>query len=192
MSYLILVCRGSEKLFAMYPDILTKLALEWMPLPASVVGIIVSYEIPPRHIELQSWFSSQPTRVRNLVWDEFHCSLARDVRGFDTSTLALKKKVAEFCDCEIKGLTLDIPPVLSFAGVAGYYVDKSRILDWQYEKMSSTATCLSVEHVLFILNGALSRRDFFSSTAWLIWHTTVRGKCPYWYLTHEAVSFVSE
>ena len=99
--------------------------------------------------------------------------------------------MAEFCKCEIKGLTLDIPRVLSFGGVAGYYVDKTRIMDWQYEKVSSTAKCLSVEHVLFILNGALSRRDFFSSTAWLIWHGKARGKCPYWYLTPEAFAFVS-
>jgi hypothetical protein len=184
------VCRGSEKLFAMYPDILNELVLAWIPLPADIVGIIVSYEIPPRHIELQSWFSSQPSRVRNLVWIEFHCSFARDVRGFETSNLALKKKVAEFCEREITGLTLDIPPVLSFAGVAGYYVDKE--LDRQYESVSSTTMCLSVEHVLFILNGALSGEDYFSSTAWLIWHTTARGKCPYWYLTPEAVTFVSE
>jgi hypothetical protein len=186
------VCRGSEKLFAMYPDILNELALAWIPLPGDIVGIIVSYEIPPRHIELQSWFSSQPPRVRNLVWIEFHCSFARDVRGFETSNLALKKKVAEFCEREIKGLTLDIPRVLSYAGVDGYYVDKNKILDWQYEKVSSNVTCLSVEHVLFILNGALSGEDYFSSTAWLIWHTMARGKCPYWYLTPEAVAFVSE
>ena len=182
----------SEKLFAMYPDILTKLALEWIPLPAVIVGIIVSYEIPPRHIELQSWFSSQPTRVRNLVWDEFHCSFGRDVRGFEISTLALKKKVAEFCECKINGLTLDIPRVLSFAGVAGYFVDKSKRMVWQYEEVSSTTSCLSVEHALFILNGSLSRKHFFSSTAWLIWYTKARGMCPYWYLTPEAIAFVSE
>jgi hypothetical protein len=90
----------------MYPDILHELALAWIPLLGDIVGIIVSYEIPPRHIELQSWFSSQPSRVRNLISLEFHCSFARDVRGFETSNLALKKKVAEFCEREITGLTL--------------------------------------------------------------------------------------
>ena len=76
----------------MYPDVLIALVLACTPLHAVAVGIIVSYEIPPRHIELQSWFSSIPTRVRNLVWDEFRCSFTADVGGFATSTLALKKK----------------------------------------------------------------------------------------------------
>ena len=155
-------------------------------IPNAVSMIIASYVIPPRHLELQLWFSKQNTKVRDNMWAALDTEFIRSRWLYQVS--ALKQAIEAVCTKKIYGLqTIRYADMLYMGGTSNYTGDRPAIVDIQY--LPTQFFYLTEEHVLFLLNLKLhfalesSESAGYNSAAWMIWYRTAKTKKPYWYLS---------
>jgi hypothetical protein len=156
-------------------------------IPMAVSMIIGSYVIPPRHLELQLWFTRQNIKVRNNMWAALESEFIRSRWIYQVS--ALKQAIEAVCSKKIYGLqTLRYGDMLQ--GTSLRYVERypsDPLVDILY--LPTKFFYMTEEHVLFLLNLKLhfafeSRESAgYNSSAWMIWYRTAKTKKPYWYLS---------